>query len=85
MGRSTFVWCDTEYESVYAKLAALGAFLPSVRASYSYSKGKETDIDPANVRGLDYVDVIDSFAVPGGMGPIAGTGALIVKGLSNTL
>ncbi len=27
------------------KLSALGAFLPSVNASYNYSKGKETDIE----------------------------------------
>ncbi len=35
-----------------AKMSALGAFLPNIRGSYSYSKGKESNIDPANERGV---------------------------------
>jgi outer membrane protein len=45
------------------KRAALGAFLPSIRGSYSYSKGKETAIDPANSYGTDYVTVLDTTVV----------------------
>ncbi len=45
------------------KLAALGAFLPSVGASYSYSKGKETDIEPPNYSATDYVTVLDTTVV----------------------
>jgi len=39
-----------------AKMSALGAFLPNIRGSYSYSKGKETDIDPMRV--AEYTDPI---------------------------
>ena len=45
------------------KLAALGAFLPSLRASYSYSKGKETNIDPPNARATEYADAFDTTVI----------------------
>jgi len=45
------------------KLAALGAFMPSLRASYSYSKGRETDIEPPNVLATEYMAAIDTFVV----------------------
>ena len=47
------------------KLAALGAFLPRVSASYDYSKGKETAIDPMNVVGSDYVTRLDTTDIGG--------------------
>ncbi len=37
-----------EQVAAAGKLNALGAFLPSVSASYNYSKGKETNIEPAD-------------------------------------
>lgn len=45
------------------KRAALGAFLPRVSASYSYGKGKETNIDPANALATDYMTVLDTTIV----------------------
>jgi len=45
------------------KLAALGAFMPSLRGSYSYGKGKETDIQPPNVLPTGYTAAIDTFVV----------------------
>lgn len=43
------------------KRAALGAFLPSIDASYSYSKGKETAIDPPSYidMGGGVIDTVD--------------------------
>lgn len=41
------------------KLSALGAFLPTVRASYSYSKGKETSIEPADTINGEVIDEQD--------------------------
>lgn len=43
------------------KLAALGAFLPSVRAGYSYSKGKTMDMDPIRTNVTDYDTTIVSY------------------------
>ena len=37
--------------------AALGAFLPSVRSSYSYTKGKETNIEPVDPGEVDQQDI----------------------------
>lgn len=42
------------------KLAALGAFLPSVRASYSYGKGKTMDMSPARSFATGYATVLDT-------------------------
>lgn len=47
------------------KRAALGAFLPSIDASYSYSKGKETGIDPMSARATDYVTYLDTTTING--------------------
>ncbi|MFC1475138.1 TolC family protein [Candidatus Zixiibacteriota bacterium] len=48
------------------KSAALGAFLPSVSASYNYSKGKETDIEPGIFRPIgDPVTVLDTTTING--------------------
>lgn len=46
------------------KAAALGAFLPRIAGSYSYSKGKETNINPANTR-YSYAPVIDTVIING--------------------
>lgn len=47
------------------KMAALGEFLPRISGSYSYSKGKETSIDPPNTSYGDYVDAIDTTIIGG--------------------
>lgn len=47
------------------KRAALGAFLPSISASYSYSKGKETDIDPMNAMATGYTTTLDTTTING--------------------
>lgn len=52
-----------ETQASTAKRAALGAFLPSVSASYSYSRGRQTDINPPNVRATRYTTVIDTTIV----------------------
>ncbi len=54
-----------ESQASAAKLSALGAFLPTVQASYSYNKGKETNIDPADVQYSDYETVIDTTEIDG--------------------
>ena len=43
------------------KLSALGAFLPSVRAGYSYSKGKTMDKDPVSTIPTAYDTTIITF------------------------
>lgn len=40
------------------RVAALGAFLPNVSGSYSYSKGKDWDEDPPDARATAYGDSI---------------------------
>lgn len=54
-------------ESVAAagKLSALGAFLPSVSATYNYSKGKETNIDPMQRVATGYETVLDTTTIDG--------------------
>ncbi|MCP4605378.1 MAG: TolC family protein, partial [Proteobacteria bacterium] len=52
-----------ESQASAAKLSALGAFLPRISGSYSYSKGKETSITPPSTRALDYVTVLDTTVV----------------------
>jgi outer membrane protein len=47
-----------ESQAGAARLSALGAFLPNVRAAYSYSKGKQMDIDPPDVRVTEDGDTI---------------------------
>lgn len=56
-----------------AKRAALGAFLPNVRAGYSYSKGKTMDIDPVGMFSTGEMTVLDTtiISVPGGPDQIA--------------
>jgi len=53
----------TESQASAQKLAALGAFLPRISGSYSYSKGKETNIEPPNTSGSDYAYVFDTIVV----------------------
>ncbi|MDX9857039.1 MAG: TolC family protein [candidate division Zixibacteria bacterium] len=48
-----------EQVAAAGKLNALGAFLPSVSASYNYSKGKETNIEPADTIGGEVIDEQD--------------------------
>lgn len=43
-----------ESQARAAQRAALGAFLPTVRAGYSYSKGRTTNMDPARLLSADY-------------------------------
>jgi outer membrane protein len=52
-----------ESQAGAARRSALGAFLPNVRAAYSYSKGKQMDIDPPDVRATDYAEVLDTTIV----------------------
>lgn len=53
----------SETASKWERVAALGAFLPSVSASYSYSKGKQWDNDPPDMRALGYQTVLDTTVV----------------------
>ena len=47
-----------EAQAAAGMRSALGTFLPSISYSYSYSKGKETDIvPPINEEGLDEQDI----------------------------
>ena len=55
----------SEASAAAAKRSALGDFLPNVRASYSYSKGKETGIDPANTQVTGYDSVIVTTVIDG--------------------
>jgi len=43
-----------ESQAGAAQRSALGAFLPNVRAGYSYSKGKTINMDPARLLSADY-------------------------------
>ncbi|MCX6835571.1 MAG: TolC family protein [candidate division Zixibacteria bacterium] len=52
-----------ESQAGAAQRSALGAFLPNVRAGYSYSKGKQTDINPPDVRATEYVTVLDTTVI----------------------
>ena len=54
-----------ESQAGAAQRSALGAFLPNVRAAYSYSKGKQTDINPADVRVTEYKDTIITRTIDG--------------------
>jgi outer membrane protein len=47
------------------RLAALGAFLPRVNASYSYVKGKEYNIDPLNRAVVSSETVLDTTVING--------------------
>ncbi|MCD6248937.1 MAG: TolC family protein [candidate division Zixibacteria bacterium] len=47
------------------KLSALGAFLPNVRAGYSYSKGKTMDMDPVRTIPTVYDTMIVTIAKDG--------------------
>ncbi|RME24633.1 MAG: hypothetical protein D6800_08490, partial [Candidatus Zixiibacteriota bacterium] len=50
-----------EQAAAAGKLSALGAFLPRISASYSYSKGKDFNINPPNRRFIDSntVELVD--------------------------
>lgn len=48
-----------------AKLSALGAFLPSVRAGYSYSKGRTMDMDPVRSFVTGTMTVLDTTVING--------------------
>ncbi|MBD3258180.1 hypothetical protein GF377_07080, partial [candidate division GN15 bacterium] len=54
-----------ESSAAASKRAALGDFLPTIRASYSYSKGKETDISPVNTRVEETMTVLDTTVIDG--------------------
>ena len=43
--------------------SALGAFLPQISASYSYSRGKETNIEPSIYVDTAFSGVIDTFII----------------------
>lgn len=45
--------------------SALGAFLPSLSAQWSWSKGKETDIEPGGYHYTAFGEVFDTFDVGG--------------------
>ena len=47
------------------KRSALGAFLPRIDASYNYSKGKETDIDPTAPYATEYATILDTTDIGG--------------------
>ncbi len=48
-----------------AKLSALGAFLPSVRAGYTYGKGKTMDMDPIRSFATGTAIVLDTTVING--------------------
>ena len=54
-----------ESQAAAGQRSALGAFLPSISGSYSYSKGKETSIDPPNVIATAYDSTIVTHVVEG--------------------
>ena len=54
-----------EGSAAAGKRAALGAFLPNIRASYSYSKGKQTNINPPDIQVTQYTDAFDTTAIDG--------------------
>jgi len=54
-----------ESQAGAAQRSALGAFLPSVRAAYSYSKGKQMDINPPDMRVTDSKDTIITRIIDG--------------------
>jgi outer membrane protein len=52
-----------ESQAGAAKRSALGAFLPNVRAAYSYSKGKQMDINPPRTTQIGETISADSIPV----------------------
>lgn len=54
-----------EQQASAGKRSALGAFLPSIRGSYSFGKGKDTEIDPPNMRLLNSKDTIFTTIIDG--------------------
>ena len=54
-----------EATAAAGKRSALGAFLPRISGSYSYSKGKEYDIEPPNVRTTATETVLDTTTIGG--------------------
>jgi len=52
-----------ETTAKWDRVAALGAFLPSISGSYSYSKGKQWDQEPADMRATGYEVVFDTTVI----------------------
>ncbi len=64
--RASIIQARGSEKTAYAgQRSALGAFLPRISASYSWSKGKETDITPPNQQATGYETVLDTTVVNG--------------------